>query len=110
LADFRIFETVQFQKDLKQIARSGMPKLVNKLHDYVYPQLRSSPATGPNIKRLKGPYSDVWRYRIGAWRFFYSIDEKRRVVSLKQRYYHSHLYCCQSMNCFILFSGSDDSG
>lgn len=92
MADFRIFETVQFQKDLKQIARSGMPKLVNKLHDYVYPQLRSNPAAGPNIKRLKGPYSDVWRYRIGAWRFFYSIDEKRRVVSMVAAEHRSRAY------------------
>ena len=80
LTDYRIFETEQFQEDLKHIARSGMPKLVAKLNDYVYPQLRSNPIWGSNIKRLKGEYSDIWRYRIGAWRFFYSIDEKRRTV------------------------------
>ena len=82
MTDFRIFETEQFQKDLKQIARSGMPKLVGKLRNYVYPQLRSHPTVGNNIKRLKGPYSDLWRYRIGAWRFFYQIDDQRRIVSM----------------------------
>jgi mRNA interferase RelE/StbE len=90
--DFRIFETEQFQKDLKQIARSGMPKLASKLCEYVYPQLRSNPVTGANIKRLKGPYSDTWRYRIGAWRFFYKIDEKRRIVFMIAAAHRSSAY------------------
>jgi mRNA interferase RelE/StbE len=80
LTDYLVFETEQFQKDLKHISSSGMPKLVSKLHEYVYPQLRSNPLWGNNIKRLKGAYSDIWRYRIGSWRFFYEIDEKRRTV------------------------------
>jgi mRNA interferase RelE/StbE len=82
LTDFRIFETDQFQKDLKKIARSGMPKLVGKLHTNVYPHLRANPEAGSNIKRLKGPCSDMWRYRIGAWRFFYNIDEESLIVSM----------------------------
>jgi mRNA interferase RelE/StbE len=92
LTDFRIFETDQFQKDLKQIARSGVPRLVSKLHQYVYPQLRSNPVTGANIKRLKGKYSGIWRYRIGAWRFFYTIDEKRRIVSMIAASHRSSAY------------------
>ena len=92
MTDFRIFETDQFQKDLKQIARSGLPKLVSKLHEYVYPQLRSNPVAEANIKRLKGQYSDIWRYRIGAWRFFYKIDEKRRIVSMLTAAHRSSAY------------------
>jgi len=92
LTDFRIFETEQFQKDLKQITHSGMPKLVRKLREYVYPQLRSNPVNGPNIKRLKGPYSEIWRYRIGAWRFFYKVDEKSRIVSMITASHRSRAY------------------
>jgi mRNA interferase RelE/StbE len=92
LTDFRIFETDQFQKDLNQLARSGMPKLVSKLHEYVYPQLRSNPSRGPNIKRLKGPYSDIWRYRIGAWRFFYKVDPTARIVSMIAAAHRSRAY------------------
>jgi len=92
LADFRIFETDQFQKDLKQIARSGMPALVRKLYEHVYPQLRLNPQAGANIKRLKGPYSDIWRYRIGAWRFFYTIDDQRRIVSMTAASHRSRAY------------------
>ena len=92
LTDYRVFETDQFQKDLGHIARSGMPKLVNKLHEYVYPQLRSNPIWGTNIKRLKGGHSDTWRYRIGAWRFFYKIDEKRRIVYMLAASHRSSAY------------------
>ena len=93
MSDFRIFETEQFQKDLKAIASSGMPKLVSKLHKYVYPQLRSNPAAaGSNAKRLKGPYSDTYRYRIGAWRFFYTIDEKHRIVYMIAASHRSRAY------------------
>jgi mRNA interferase RelE/StbE len=73
LTDYRVFETEQFQKDLRHIARSGMPKIVSKLNEYVYPQLRSNPVAGNTIKRLKGAYSGIWRYRIGAWRFFMKL-------------------------------------
>jgi mRNA interferase RelE/StbE len=92
LTDYRVFETDQFQKDLQQIARSGLPKLVNKLHEYVYPQLRSNPIWGTNIKRLKGGHSDTWRYRIGAWRFFYKIDEKSRIVYMLTASHRSSAY------------------
>jgi mRNA interferase RelE/StbE len=92
LTDFRIFETDQFQKDLKQLARSGMPKLESKLREHVYPQLRSNPATGTNIKRLKGQYSDIWRYRIGAWRFFYKVDPTVRIVSMIAAAHRSRAY------------------
>lgn len=92
MTDFRIFETDQFQKDLKQIARSGMPKLVGKLYEYVYPQLRLNPVTGNNIKRSKGPYSDIWRYRIGSWRFFYIIDQKSHIVSMIAASHRSKAY------------------
>jgi len=92
LADYRVFETEQFQKDLSQIARSGMPKLVSNLHAYVYPQLRSNLAPGTNIKRLKGTYSGMWRYRIGAWRFFHEIDESRRIVFMIAASHRSSAY------------------
>jgi mRNA interferase RelE/StbE len=92
LTDFRIFETDQFQKDLKQIARAGMPKRVDELHAYVYPQLRSNPVIRFNIKRLKGAYSELWRYRIGAWRFFYNVDEKRRIVFMIVAAHRSSAY------------------
>jgi mRNA interferase RelE/StbE len=80
LNNYRIFETDQFQKDLRRIVSSGYPKVAQKLRDFVYPQLREHPHFGPNIKKLSGFDPDTWRYRIGAWRFFYEIDEDEKIV------------------------------
>jgi mRNA interferase RelE/StbE len=80
LNNYRIFETDQFQKDLRRIVSSGHHKVAQKLRDFVYPQLREHPHFGPNIKKLSGFDPDTWRYRIGAWRFFYEIDEDEKIV------------------------------
>jgi mRNA interferase RelE/StbE len=82
LTDYRLFETEQFQKDLRRIARAGQQELLEKLRRVVYPQLRSHPHFGRHIRRLQGFEPPTWRYRIGAWRFFYEIDERDRIVSL----------------------------
>ncbi len=78
--DFRIFETRQFQKDLDTIAKAGKAEVARKLRRVVYPQLRSHPHYGSNIRKLKGYSPDTWRYRIGAWRFFYEIDEDEPII------------------------------
>lgn len=51
-----------------------------KLEAYVYPQLREEPHYGANIKKLRDYKPETWRYRIGNWRIFYSIDHGERVV------------------------------
>jgi mRNA interferase RelE/StbE len=80
LSRYIIFETEQFQKDLLHIVSSGRAKIAQKLRDFVYPQLREHPHFGPNIKKLKGFDPETWRYRIGAWRFFYEIDDDEKIV------------------------------
>ena len=89
---YRIFETEQFQKDLKQIALSGQRKVNQKLREFVYPQLQEHPHFGPNIKKLKGFDTETWRYRIGAWRFFYGIDDIEKIVSLLAALHRSSAY------------------
>jgi len=80
LVKFRIFETAQFQEDLKTRVGERSKKIIAKLHGYVYPQLRKQPYFGKNIKKLKGYKPDAWRYRIGKYRFFYEIDDRRKIV------------------------------
>jgi mRNA interferase RelE/StbE len=92
LNKYQIFETKQFQKDLKQIARSGHGKVAQKLRDIVYPQLRKHPHFGPNIKKLKDFTPDTWRYRIGAWRFFYEIDEEENIAFMVAASHRSGAY------------------
>jgi mRNA interferase RelE/StbE len=90
--EYRIFETEQFAKDLEKLARSGEQRLVDKLGRVVYPQLKSHPHMGPHIRRLKGYEPATWRYRIGAWRFFYEIDEEERIVFLLAASHRSSAY------------------
>jgi mRNA interferase RelE/StbE len=83
LAKFRIFETDQFIEDLGAREFKGQSeKIARKLSDYVYPQLRSNPFFGKNIRKLKNYTPDTWRYRIGDYRFFYEIDSKAGIVHM----------------------------
>jgi mRNA interferase RelE/StbE len=80
LSEYRVFETDQFLNDLEAIARAGQPRVVEKLRRVVYPQLELHPHFGPNIRKLKGYSPETWRYRIGAWRFFFEVDDEQRTV------------------------------
>ena len=77
---FKEFETPGFAEDLSKDFQGQQKRIVKKLQEYVYPQLRQQPYFGPNIKKLKNYHPDTWRYRIGDYRFFYEIDEKKRLV------------------------------
>lgn len=80
LSDYAIFETRQFEKDLRHLARSGQASVLKKLRQIVYPQLRVNPHYGAHVRKLRNYSPEAWRYRIGAWRFFYEIDEDERTV------------------------------
>jgi len=80
LVEYKIFETEQFQKDLLALSKAGHPKIVTKLQASVYPELRVRPHFGPHIRKLKGYEPETWRYRIGAWRFFFELDDDKRIV------------------------------
>jgi mRNA interferase RelE/StbE len=51
-----------------------------KLGEHVDPVLEKEPHRGPNIKRLQGWGPMAWRYRVGQWRLFYTIDDSERTV------------------------------
>jgi len=80
LSDYRIFETDEFQKQLKKVSQSQRKVVEKKLSGYVYPQLRTAPYYGPNIKKLRGYKPETWRYRIGNYRAFYCVDEEECIV------------------------------
>ena len=82
LNNFKIFETNQFLKDLEQDFSGRRERIKTKLAAYVYPQLKQNPYFGKNIKKLTNYQPETWRYRIGNYRFFYEIDEQKKVVSM----------------------------
>jgi mRNA interferase RelE/StbE len=77
LAKYKIAETDDFQKEINN---DKFQNLYHKITDFVYPQLRSNPFFGPNIKKLKGEFEDYYRYRIGNFRLFYTIHKDRVIV------------------------------
>lgn len=77
LADFKIAETDTFQK---KIQLSKYKVLYKKITEYIYPLLRENPYFGPNIKKLKGEYKEVYRFKIGDYRLFYTISEETVIV------------------------------
>lgn len=78
--NFKVFETNQFPRDLKQDFSGQQERIKIKLDGYVYPQLRQNPYFGKNIKKLTDYKPETWRYRIGNFRFFYEIDEQKKIV------------------------------
>ena len=75
--DYKIAETKTF---LAKIEKTEFKTIYNKIINYVYPQLRKNPFYGLNIKKLKGQFSEVYRYRIGNYRLFYTIESNNVIV------------------------------
>jgi len=75
--DFEIAETESFSKKIKI---RDFESLKRKIENFVYPQLRTNPFYGSNIKKLKGQLKNIYRYRIGNFRLFYTIDSNKNIV------------------------------
>ena len=82
MTDYRIFETDEFLRNVRDLDARQKAFVAVKLTKYVYPQLRTRPQFGPNIKRLQGYRPTTWRYRIGRFQIFYGIDESNRIVNI----------------------------
>jgi len=76
LYDFQIAETKEFKKNIKKLDS----KIYIKIKNIVYPQLKSNPFFGTNIKKLKGELEGIYRYRIGNYRLFYIIENEKILV------------------------------
>jgi mRNA interferase RelE/StbE len=77
---YRIFETNEYLKRVSKFDKQNFDFIQNKLASYVYPQLKSEPHFGNNIKKLAGYKPETWRYRIGKYRLFYSVNEQAKIV------------------------------
>ncbi len=80
MTHFKVFETNQFIKDLKDNFSGQQERIKTKLNTFVYPQLRENPFFGKNIKKLATYHPETWRYRIGNYRFFYEINQDKKIV------------------------------
>ena len=89
---YRIFETNEFKKSLRELGAAAETRIATKLRRSVYPALVSNPRFGPQIKRLQGYEPPTWRYRVGDWRFFYVIEEGEKVVSMLMAEHRKEAY------------------
>jgi len=89
---YRLFETRQFTSDLERLDPSVRTPLRRKLETYVYPHLIREPHAGPNIQKLRSWHPDMWRYRVGVWRFFYEIHDEAHTVSMTALDHRSEAY------------------
>ena len=64
----------------KQAHSKKNEHLYAKIRDDVYPRLRANPFFGINIKKLKGAYKHVYRFRVGNYRLFYTVEENQKIV------------------------------
>lgn len=74
---YKIAETETF---ITNIEKPEFKKIYKKIKEYIYPILRKNPFFGPNIKRLKGKYSENYRYRIGDYRLFYKVQKSEVII------------------------------
>lgn len=79
---YELFETDEFFRSIEKLQKRDKVLIQNKLKEYVYPQIKSEPHFGIKIKKLKGYSPNTWRYRIGNYRVFYTIDENDQLVLL----------------------------
>ncbi|MBN1633073.1 MAG: type II toxin-antitoxin system RelE/ParE family toxin [Ignavibacteria bacterium] len=74
---YQIAETNNFQKSL---SKTGDKKLYPKIKHLVYPALCENPFYGQHIKKLKGKFDNIYRFRISSFRLFYTVDDDRKIV------------------------------
>ena len=80
LSNYKIFETNSFIDDIEEIGSNLGKKIYSKIQNYVYPQLKTNPFYGKNIKKLINYTPPTWRYRVGDYRLFYEINEKEKII------------------------------
>jgi mRNA interferase RelE/StbE len=79
---YDLFETDEFLECIDRLQKRDKALVQTKLREYVYPQIKSEPHFGVDIKKLKGYSPNTWRYRIGHYRVFYTIDENDQLILL----------------------------
>jgi len=77
LPKYKIAETATFEK---KINTQKYKFLYKKIKEYIYPILRENPYFGPNIKKLRGEYKELYRYKIGDYRLFYKVSEGTVII------------------------------
>ena len=75
--NYKIAETENYSR---KISSKRYGHLYQKIFDDVYPILKRNPFFGGTIKKLKGEYKDIYRFRLGNYRLFYKVEERESII------------------------------
>ena len=65
---------------------------MQKRFDNCWAVLRATPRHHGNIKRLRGEFAHLLRFRVGDWRVVYRIDERARTVIVLKIAHRCEIY------------------
>ena len=69
---YKIAETENYSNKMNS---RKFKHLYQKIYQDIYPILKNNPFFGSNIKKLKGEFKDIYRFKIGDYRLFYKIEK-----------------------------------
>ena len=82
LPEYRIFETDEYLATINRLPQKYCAFFRKKMEQFAYPRLRREPLEGGSIKKLRGCTPDIWRFRIGEFRIFYTVDTEKHIVNI----------------------------
>ena len=82
---------VRLTREAHSFYRNADEALARRLNR-CFDQLAQDPRGHPNARRLKGPFTGFWRYRVGDWRVVYSVDDDEMVVTVMLIAHRSEAY------------------
>ena len=89
---YKVFVSEEFDQQLNKFPKKDKAIIEKKLAEYVYPQLKTEPHFGSNIKKLRNYKPPTWRYRIGKYRIFFIIDADNLEVNVLTIYLRRDAY------------------
>jgi mRNA interferase RelE/StbE len=75
-----MFEVV-FSRQAEKFYNKADDKLIFKINQVIQ-ELSVQPFIGNNIKKLRGYFDGMYRYRIGDYRIVYSVENSIKIISV----------------------------
>jgi mRNA interferase RelE/StbE len=82
---------IRLSHDAQKFYQAADDPLARRLNR-CFEQLRRDPCRHPNIRRLKGPLAEYWRYRVSDWRVVYYVHEDEHIVTVVLIVHRSKAY------------------
>ena len=88
---FAVTYDIVLTKEAQRFYERAEESLIRRLNRCI-DQLKQNPYRHPNIRRLKGPFDNHFRYRLGDWRVVYRVDAENHIVIVVIIAHRSRVY------------------